>query len=100
MNRLASRFRAQPLVLFSVSLVLAFFACRAALRAQDLDAVSFGGTVSDQNGTVVPAASVTAALLETKSVRAVLTDLVYPVAGTMLIPVSTSVVPQSAERSS
>ncbi|PYS83471.1 MAG: hypothetical protein DMF67_08960 [Acidobacteria bacterium] len=74
MNRLASRFRAQPLVLFSVSLVLAFFACRAALRAQDLDAVSFGGTVSDQNGAVVPGASVTAALLETKSVRAVVTD--------------------------
>lgn len=74
MNRLASRFRAKPLVLFSISLMLIFFACRAGARAQDLDAVSFGGTVSDQNGAVVPGANVTATLLETKSSRAAVSD--------------------------
>jgi hypothetical protein len=72
MNRLASRPRAKAVALFAVSLVLAFFACRA--RAQDLDDVSFAGTVSDQNGAVVPGAAVTATLLETKSARAVTTD--------------------------
>jgi hypothetical protein len=74
MNRLASRFRAKLLVLFSVSLMLVFFTCRAAARAQDLDDVSFGGTVSDQNGAVIPGATVTATLLETRSSRAVVTD--------------------------
>ena len=74
MNRLAPRLRAKTLALFSVSLILLFFACRAAARAQDLDDVSFGGTVSDQNGAAVTGATVTATLLSTKSARAVTTD--------------------------
>src|SRR5947209_16971645 len=67
MNRLASRLRAKAVALLGVSLFLVFFACRA--RAQDLDDVSFGGTVTDQNGAVIPGASVTATLLSTKSER-------------------------------
>src|SRR5947209_5976896 len=72
MNRLASRLRAKAVALLGVSLFLVFFACRA--RAQDLDDVSFGGTVSDQNGAVIPGATVTAMLPETKSARAAVTD--------------------------
>jgi len=42
--------------------------------AQDLDDVSFAGTITDQNGAVIPGASVTATLLSTKSSRAATTD--------------------------
>ncbi|MDQ5839383.1 MAG: carboxypeptidase-like regulatory domain-containing protein [Acidobacteriota bacterium] len=72
MNHLASRWRAKPFIFFSVSLIIVFFAARA--RAQDLDGVSFGGAVADQNGALIPGATVTATLLETKSARAVTTD--------------------------
>ena len=51
---------------------LCLLACGA--RAQDLDDVSFAGTVADQNGAVVPGATVTATLVATKSTRATLTD--------------------------
>jgi outer membrane receptor protein involved in Fe transport len=79
MKRLAPCFGAKliapfrvSLVLFVVALALAFFPVGA--RAQDLDAVSFGGTVSDQNGAVLPGARVTATLVETNSARAAATD--------------------------
>ena len=73
-------------VLFINALALAVFAhaataravamvvVAACARAQDLDNVSFAGTVADQNGAVVPGASVTATLLSTKSSRAATTD--------------------------
>jgi outer membrane receptor protein involved in Fe transport len=71
--------------LFITALALAVFAhaataravatvVAACARAQDLDNVSFVGTVTDQNGAVVPGASVTATLLSTKSSRAATTD--------------------------
>ncbi|MCA1591746.1 MAG: TonB-dependent receptor [Acidobacteria bacterium] len=47
---------------------------RADARAQDLDDVSIGGRVADQNGAVVPGASVTAILLTTNAERTVFTD--------------------------
>ena len=72
MNRLASRPGVKAAACFSVSLVLALFACRA--RAQDLDGVSFAGTVADQNGAVLPGANVTATLTETNSTRAAVAD--------------------------
>jgi outer membrane receptor protein involved in Fe transport len=72
MNRLASRLRAKSLALFCAALVILFFAPGA--RAQDLDAVSFAGTVADQNGALVPGATVTATLPETESARTVTTD--------------------------
>src|ERR1043165_4794545 len=79
MKRLAPCFGAKliapfrvSLVLFIVALALAFFPVGA--RAQDLAAVSCGGTVSDQNGAVLPGARVTATLVETNSARAVATD--------------------------
>jgi hypothetical protein len=52
----------------------ALFATAASVRAQDLDNISFAGTVADQNGAVVPGASVTATLALTKSSRTVTTD--------------------------
>jgi hypothetical protein len=60
--------------IFKVSVIAALcvFACDA--RAQDLDDVSFAGTVSDQNGAAVTGATVTATLVSTKSVRAASTD--------------------------
>jgi hypothetical protein len=79
MNRLASRFGTELISLsgvarslFCASLIILFFAARA--RAQDLDGVSFGGAVADQNGALIPGATVTATLLETKSARTVTTD--------------------------
>jgi hypothetical protein len=65
----------RPLVsIFKVSVIaaLCLFACDA--RAQDLDDVSFAGTVADQNGAAVTGATVTATLVSTKSVRAASTD--------------------------
>ncbi|MFL6284859.1 MAG: carboxypeptidase-like regulatory domain-containing protein, partial [Pyrinomonadaceae bacterium] len=66
----------RPLVsIFKVSAIaaLCLFAATAA-RGQDLDDVSFAGTVSDQNGAALTGAKVTATLVSTKSVRAASTD--------------------------
>jgi hypothetical protein len=52
--------------------MLLLFAGRA--RAQDLDGVSFAGTVADQNGAVLPGANVTATLIDTNSSRAAAAD--------------------------
>jgi hypothetical protein len=53
-------------------LLACLFACAA--RAQDLDDVTIGGTITDQNGAVVTGASVTATLASTNSARMVVTD--------------------------
>src|SRR5437763_5803288 len=73
MNSLASCSRAKPFILFSTTLMLVLFA-RGSVRAQDLDDVSFAGTVAGQNGAVLPGATVTATLLSTKSERTATTD--------------------------
>lgn len=57
----------------SFAVALCLFAALAA-RAQDLDDVSFAGTVADQNGAVVQGATVTATLLSTNSARKAVTD--------------------------
>jgi hypothetical protein len=56
--------------------LLAAFVCVAThtAAAQDLDNVTIAGKVSDQNGAVVPGASVTAVLLATKIERTVVAD--------------------------
>ena len=74
MNRLASYPYSKTSILFSVALVLVVFARSISIHAQDLDGVSFGGTVTDQNGAVIPGANVTATLLSTKSERKATTD--------------------------
>lgn len=57
--------------------VIAVLAClltsQQTARAQDLDDVSFSGVVTDQNGAVVPGASVTARLISTGAERACVT---------------------------
>ena len=73
MNSLATHSRAKYFNFFSVALMLVLFA-RVGVRAQDLDDVSFGGTVADENGAVLPGATVTATLLSTKSARTATTD--------------------------
>jgi carboxypeptidase family protein len=55
-------------------LVLSLLCLAAAAAAQDLDNVTFAGRVMDQNGAVIPGASVTATLLKTKTERTVTAD--------------------------
>ena len=45
-----------------------------AAGAQDLDDVTFSGVVADENGAVIPAARVTARLIDTGAERAAVTD--------------------------
>ena len=49
---------------------VALFVCCLTSAAQDLDNVTISGTVTDQNGAVVPGASITATLVATKAERA------------------------------
>ncbi|MDT5155886.1 MAG: hypothetical protein QOH51_243 [Acidobacteriota bacterium] len=60
--------------LFRIALALVVCLFAGGVRAQDLDDVSFAGVVADQNGAVVPGATVTATLLATKTERAIVTD--------------------------
>src|SRR5947207_15053063 len=56
-------------------LVLASFSVIVSpLVAQDLDNVTIAGRVTDQNGAVIPGATVTATLLKTRVERTVVTD--------------------------
>src|SRR2546423_12828258 len=55
-----------------LSLLICFAA--APTIAQDLDNVTISGKVADQNGAVIPGATVTATLVKTKAERAVVTD--------------------------
>ena len=60
-----------------VSLILAslLFVCFATSpTAQDLDNVTISGRVMDQNGAVIPGASVTTTLIKTKTERTVVAD--------------------------
>jgi hypothetical protein len=59
-----------PFVLLAVLLCLA----PALAAAQDLDNVTIAGRVTDQNGAVIPGASVTAVLVATKTERTVAAD--------------------------
>ena len=55
-------------------LVLASFPVIASpLVAQDLDNVTIAGRVTDQNGAVIPGATITATLVKTRVERAVVT---------------------------
>jgi hypothetical protein len=75
MNRLTTRFHLKSIALFTVSFLFVYCnVCPDGVRAQDLDDVSLGGIVADQNGAVVPGATLTATLLRTKAVRTVVTD--------------------------
>jgi hypothetical protein len=55
-------------------LLVILFCFGAPVVAQDLDNVTIGGRVMDQNGAVIPGASVTAVLIKTKAGRTVITD--------------------------
>ena len=57
--------------LFACALACLF---ASASRAQDLDDVTISGTVADENGAVIPGASVTATLAATATARNVVTD--------------------------
>src|SRR5690349_15563043 len=48
--------------------------CALSTAAQDLDNVTISGKVTDQNGAVIPGATVTATLVTTKVERTALTD--------------------------
>ena len=50
------------------------FVCCLTIAAQDLDNVTISGTVTDQNGAVVPGASITATLVATKAERTTVAD--------------------------
>lgn len=65
-------FRRLILSLVSTTLIIACLSTAAG--AQDLDDVSFSGTVSDERGAVVPGATVTARLAATGAERAAVTD--------------------------
>src|SRR5580765_2274386 len=58
--------------LLVVASILVLLSLSAA--AQDLDNVTISGKVTDQNGAVVPGATVTAKLVDTKVERAAVTD--------------------------
>jgi hypothetical protein len=62
------------LKLIFVSVTLIFVCHSSTVRAQDLDEVSFSGVVTDENGAVIPGASVTARLVSTGAERAAETD--------------------------
>ena len=62
----------QLVALILASLLFVFFS--ASSTAQDLDNVTISGRVMDQNGAVIPGASVTATLLKTKTERTVVAD--------------------------
>jgi hypothetical protein len=74
MRPLSQSLRAGSFALFKVSAIFALCLFARTARAQDLDDVSFAGTVADQNGSVVQGATVTATLVSTKSARAAVTD--------------------------
>lgn len=52
-----------------ISIATLLFLLPLAIRAQDLDSVTISGKVTDQNGAVVPGASITATLVTTKIER-------------------------------
>lgn len=70
---LSSTFKLSPALKLSAAFALCLFAARGA-RAQDLDEVSFAGVVADQNGAVIPGATVTATLASTNYTRTSVTD--------------------------
>ena len=58
----------------SLLLVIILLCFAATVFSQDLDNVTIGGRVMDQNGAVIPGASVTTTLLKTKAERTVTAD--------------------------
>ena len=67
--RLAAKF---TFAFFHLAMSVCLMPCLAA--AQDLDNVTISGRVTDQNGAVVPGATVTAVLIATKANRTVVSD--------------------------
>src|SRR5256714_10413064 len=70
-SSLSTQSRPNPMWLFSKSLVLmvVLFAWCSTIAAQDLDSVTISGKVTDQNGAVVPGASITTTLITTRIER-------------------------------
>ncbi|HYJ46572.1 MAG TPA: carboxypeptidase regulatory-like domain-containing protein, partial [Pyrinomonadaceae bacterium] len=69
MNHQPSRFSVLQLLFSFVSLLL--LTAPTVSRAQDLDDVTISGRVSDQNGAIIPGATVTAVLVKTNRERSV-----------------------------
>jgi hypothetical protein len=67
-------FNVSSILFIATLMLICLFTCHQHVRAQDLDDVSFAGTVADQNGAVIQGATVTATLLATKAERAFVTD--------------------------
>ena len=63
-----------PLRLSSLPLLVVLLCLAAPAFAQDLDNVTIAGRVIDQNGAVIPGASMTATLVKSKAERTVTTD--------------------------
>ena len=66
--------RHDPKRVFPFILLAALFLATQLCSAQDLDTVTIAGHVADQNGAVIPGATVTATLVKTKVVRKVVAD--------------------------
>jgi hypothetical protein len=74
MDRPTSRSRSRSACIYACALLSFLVLQGANARSQDLDDVSFNGTVFEERGAVVVGASVRAVLLATKAERAALTD--------------------------
>src|SRR5205814_6862179 len=69
-SSLSRQSRPNPMWLFCKSLVLmVVLSWCSTIAAQDLDSVTISGKVTDQNGAVIPGASITATLVTTKIER-------------------------------
>src|SRR4051812_32155225 len=67
-------FQRARLSIFLLSFVALFVAAPSVSLAQDLDNVTISGRVTDQNGAIVPGATVTAVLVKTNVERSVVAN--------------------------
>src|SRR5712692_3237165 len=66
--------QSEEIIVLFVLLSTLFCLAAQPASAQDLDTVTIAGRVADENGAVIPVASVTATLVKTKVARTVVAD--------------------------